>query len=64
MNSGIGGVILGSSNNREKGSDTYTKREGGSHSFWSFKWILGIISSLPQGKYVWDSTKKEFVLAH
>jgi len=38
--------------------------EGGGHNLWSFKWIIEIINSLPQGTYVWDSSKLEFVPAN
>jgi hypothetical protein len=56
---------LGSSNDEEDGADTYKKspNDNGGHSIFDFKWIMGLISSLPAGTYVWDSQQQTFVPA-
>ncbi len=55
-------IILGSSNDKEDGADTYNENTGeGGHSIFDFKWILKLINDLPTGNFVWDSKKHAFV---
>ena len=61
VNSGFWGVVIGSTNEPENGKVTSKRHDGGLHSIWSFTWILGLVNSLPQGQYVWNSTLQKFV---
>jgi hypothetical protein len=60
---GVNKWYLGSSNTEEGGADTYKQSpdDTGGHSIFDFKWIIGLISSLPSGTYVWDSQSQTFV---
>ena len=61
VNTGVLATVLGTSNGPEEGSSSYTKKDGGGHGIWNFQWIIGLVRSLPQGTFVWDKDKKQFV---